>query len=273
MKFRRIFIEITNVCNLSCGFCAVSSRKPVFMDKGLFESAVRQAGPLAGAVSLHVLGEPFMHPLLPEFLVVCAEHGAAVNLVTNGTLINKYGPDIFKAGSIRQVSVSLHALASLPEDRRAAALDDILAFACARPGGVTASLRLRGDWNGEFERWVLAGIGAAFNTRIKALERGAAKLAPGVYLNSGDIFSWPAPGGKERRQGCLGLKHNFAILSDGRVVPCCVDFDGNMAFGDINSQPLADILAGPRAAELAAAIASRTNMPEYCRTCGFCAPR
>ncbi|MDD4003883.1 MAG: radical SAM protein [Elusimicrobiaceae bacterium] len=273
MKFRRVFIEITNECNLACGFCAVSAREPRRMTVEFFRMTLRRAGPLAGVVSLHVLGEPFMHPDLPEILKICSAAGVAVNLVTNATLLDKFGPALFEEPCLKQVSISLHALASLETRGREAALLSILRFARARPARVIASFRLRGDLRGVFERETAGRVFAEFGVTASALERGAVKLAPGVYFNSGPFFEWPGSARAERPPGgCLGLRHNCAILSDGRVVPCCADFDGRMTLGSIADSPLDEILAGPAAMRLRRAIASPDDRPDCCKTCGFRAP-
>ena len=110
------------------------------------------------------------------------------------------------------------------------------------------------------------------NPRGYEKARDGLKLREGVYLNLGGIFDWPGgPGGKQKK-GCLGLRHHFGILSDGRVVPCCADFDGALALGNIKERPLAAILADPEALALRDSIAGKTPIPAYCASCGFTAP-
>ena len=111
LKFRRAFIEITNVCNLSCPFCARSVRRPCVMPPEMFEQIAAQVRPLAGMLSLHVLGEPLTHPQFPEIIKCCSRLQMPVNLVTNGTLLDRFGEDIFAEPCFSQISVSLHALA------------------------------------------------------------------------------------------------------------------------------------------------------------------
>ncbi|MDO8803801.1 MAG: radical SAM/SPASM domain-containing protein [Elusimicrobiota bacterium] len=299
--FRRAFIEITNSCNLACGFCAASSRPKVFMPLEAFEAAAAQAGELAAVIFLHLLGEPFMHPRFPEILGVCSHLKLKVNLVTNGVLLDKFGPDIFSEKCLGQVSVSLHALKELSPALRAQSLRRLTDFALRRPPGVIVSFRLRGNPADLFIKEAkailleaLAQDGAGERVRglprtlARAREkvRGGLKLREGVYLNFGSIFDWPRtlararekvrgePGGEhgQAKEGCLGLRHHFGILSDGRVVPCCADFDGALALGNVNERPLADILGSPAAQALRDSIAGKTPMPPYCASCGFTAP-
>ena len=271
--FRRAFIEINNSCNLACGFCASSSRQKVFMPLEVFESAAAQAGELAAVLFLHLLGEPFMHPGLPEILAACSRLGLKVNLVTNGALLDKFGPGLFKENCLTQVSVSLQALGGLPPALREQTLRRILDFSLSKPPGLIVSLRLRGNPADPFIKETKAAVLETLTSGgVPEKVRDGLKLREGVYLNFGSIFDWPGgPGGKPKK-GCLGLRHHFGILSDGRVVPCCADFDGALALGNINERPLAAILAGPVALALRDSIAGKTPMPAYCASCGFTAP-
>lgn len=271
--FRRAFIEITNSCNLACGFCASSSRPKVFMPPEAFEAAAAQAGELASVIFLHLLGEPFMHPGLPEILRACSRLKLKVNLVTNGVLLDKFGPGIFNEKCLAQVSVSLHALAGLPSPLRAQSLRRLMDFALSKPPGLIVSFRLRGNQADPFITDTKAALlGALAKDGAGERVRDGLKLRDGVYLNFGSIFDWPGgPGGKAKK-GCLGLRHHFGILSDGRVVPCCADFDGALALGNIKERPLAEILGSPAALALRDSIAGKTPMPPYCASCGFTAP-
>ncbi len=271
--FRRAFIEITNSCNLACGFCASSSRPGSFMPLEVFEPAAAQAGELASVIFLHLLGEPLMHPRFPEILGACSRLGLKVNLVTNGVLLDKFGDGIFKEKALGQVSVSLHALAGLPPQLRAQTLLRLTDFALRKPHGLIVSFRLRGNPGDPFIKETKAAILESLTLEGSYEQaRDGLKLREKVYLNFGGIFDWPGGAGGKQKKSCLGLRHHFGILCDGRVVPCCADFDGALALGNIKEEPLAAILNSPRALALRASIAGKTAMPGYCASCGFSAP-
>ena len=271
--FRRVFIEITNICNLKCGFCAAISRPAAYMTLEMFETVASQVKPFAKVVSLHLMGEPFMHPRLPEILRVCSRLGLRVNLVTNGTLLDKFGPAVFGEKCLSQVTFSLHALAALPAGERLEKLRRLTEFAKSKPGPLIAGFRLRGGREDPFVKETSAYLLSAFSGSSPAGGKGGAvTLAENIYLNFGALFEWPGRSGKKVKKGCLGLRHHFAVLCGGEVVPCCADYDGNLSIGNINKRPLADILSGPEAAALRDSIAAKTPMPAYCATCGFNAP-
>ncbi len=246
------------------------------MSVGEFEAAARQAAPLAAVVSLHVLGEPFMHPRLPEILAICSRLGLKINLVTNGTLLDKFGPAVFREGCLCQVSFSLQALAGLPLERRRETLSRLIEFARNKKTGLMISFRLRGKEGDLFVSETRDHLLGTFRT--EAGTGGVAgvgvTLGDGVFLNCGGIFEWPGldaePGERPARTGgCLGLRHHFAILCSGEVVPCCADYAGNLSLGNIKARPLAEILSAPAALALRDSIAAKTPMPAYCSACGF----
>lgn len=270
--YRRAFIEITNVCNLSCGFCVAPSRPAAFMAPETFERIAAQLKPLARVVSLHVLGEPFMHPRLPGILGACSRLGLSVNLVTNGTLLDKFGPEVFGEKCLAQLSFSLHALAGLPAAERLEKLRRLTDFAAAKPERLIVGFRLRGEAGDPFVRGVRELLVKVFNGAGSAAGGRALKLRENVYLNSGGLFDWPGKGPGKFKKSCLGLRHHFGVLATGEVVPCCADHGGRLAIGSINEKPLANILGGPAASLLRDSIAGKTPMPSYCASCGFSAP-
>ena len=89
MRLKRIYIEITNTCNLSCSFCIQNQRAPRRMSVQEFRHVIQEISPFTKYVYLHVLGEPLSHPNLKEFLNICEEFDLYVNLTTNGTLLKQ----------------------------------------------------------------------------------------------------------------------------------------------------------------------------------------
>ena len=108
-RFKKVYIEITNVCNLSCNFCPKTSRKLQFMDEESFKKVIESIKPYTDYIYLHLMGEPFLNKNLEKFLDIAYENGLKVNITTNGTLINKVKDILIKAKALRQVNISLHS--------------------------------------------------------------------------------------------------------------------------------------------------------------------
>ena len=108
----RIYIEITNRCNLACDFCPGTRRPAGGHDAG--RVSARLDGKAAGArpsyLYFHVLGEPLLHPQLAELLAIAGGLGFRVCLVTNGTLLQpRQRSALLKADALHKISVSLHS--------------------------------------------------------------------------------------------------------------------------------------------------------------------
>ncbi|KAF0124203.1 MAG: radical SAM protein [Elusimicrobia bacterium] len=267
-RYRRAFIEITNRCNLTCSFCARSERPPRDMSPEEFRLVAAQVKPLAAGVFLHVLGEPMLHPEFPAILSASSELGLKVTLVTNGTLIDRFSPGIFSEPCLAQVSPSLQALSALPPERREEALEKLIAFARARPPGLIVVFRLRGA-DDPFSLAARSALLASFPGYAPDPGKRRLKLAENTFFAGGGLFGWPGSGPGSGKKSCLGLRHHFAVLSDLRVAPCCIDCDGAMALGDLREKTLAEALSSPAAAALRASIAGRGTMPAHCAGCGF----
>lgn len=281
LRFKRIYVEITNVCNLSCPFCPPTGRARRFMTAEEFDSILAAARPYANYVFLHVRGEPLCHPDLAGLLEICARRDFLANITTNGTLLPARGEILLRARALRQVNVSLHSFGG-PDGGRGY-VEGVLDFAgrATRETGMAVALRL---WNmsGEDEkdralgrnRELLDAIASRFGTgtiedRMHG-ERGI-RIGERLYLNHGREFVWPSLDQPvfHERGFCLGGKNQLAFLCDGSVVPCCLDAEGVMSLGNAFETPLEEILEGGRLRALTEGFERRVAVEELCKRCGY----
>lgn len=279
MRFRRIYVEITNRCNLSCSFCSKSKRPLRDMTAAEFD---RIAGQLAGRtdwVCLHVKGEPLCHPHLPEILRSCGNHGLSVNITTNGTLLPRRQELLLASPAVGQVSVSLHSLSAQQGDETAY-LDGVLSYARAAEAlGKETILRL---WDLDSDGETAGRSAHTFQHLIQAyhltLPQGktAAQLrrlvaAPHTFIGLEKSFRWPAmtDSAVSDTGFCYGGGRQLAILSDGTVTPCCLDGEGVIAFGNVFESSLEEILAGERYQRFRAGMSARRLTESLCQRCTF----
>lgn len=272
---KRVYIEITNVCNLACSFCPDTRRKSAFMTAEDFSRVLRRLQGITEHIYLHVMGEPLLHPELPTILALAGEAGYKVYVTTNGTLLGERGAALLAAPAVRKVSVSLHAV----EGNGVAVLTDYLeavwAFAQEAPAaGIICALRL---WNlGGADRRngeILSFLGEKLGTHPLALpqpRRGSWRLGERLYLEQAERFDWPDLAGAAREtRFCLALRDQAAVLVDGTVVPCCLDHEGDIPLGNLFDAPMEEILSSPRARALYEGFSQGKPAEDLCRRCGF----
>src|SRR5271168_5129130 len=108
-RYRRVNIEISNICNLQCDFCPEVHREKKIMDQGLFRKVISEVAPMTDEVCLHLMGEPLGHPELSSFVDICDEFRVPINLTTNGTLIDEKRTEILLRPIVRQVNFSVQS--------------------------------------------------------------------------------------------------------------------------------------------------------------------
>ena len=70
-KFKKIYVEITNICNLNCSFCSKDNKEKREMTLKEFEHILKQINNYTDYLYLHVKGEPLLHSKLKEIIDLC----------------------------------------------------------------------------------------------------------------------------------------------------------------------------------------------------------
>ncbi len=276
--FSKIFLEITNICDLSCEFCPQTLRKREFLSRERFLLFLDRLAGFGRHLYFHLKGEPLLHPDLGDFLALAEEEGFAITLTTNGTQVAERAPILLGAAKLRKLSISLHSHCGADNVdsywRGVEAFLDLHKSAAAFPVSLRLWNRGAGQMPPEAARlWELirARYPAAGEWDSSGAQAKAIKLDNQVFLNQADRFSWPGlalPQGGTRGF-CQGLRNQIGILVDGSVVPCCLDGEGAMTLGNILDEDLGKILAGPRARAIHDGFSQRRLVEALCRTCGY----
>ncbi|MFN8255232.1 MAG: radical SAM/SPASM domain-containing protein [Bacteroidales bacterium] len=277
--FKKIYIEITNVCNLSCSFCQKSNQKPARLTTDSFQYILNQIKPFTGYIYLHVKGEPLLHPEIPEFLDISYTGNFHVNITTNGVLIDKLGDKLLDKPAIRQINFSLH---SFTENKKPGYLSDILDFTekAIEKTQMYISLRL---WNfdksrpevNDLNRNVIKTITERFPVDfdiMKEITPGKGlKLRERLYLNTDFEFEWPDLKNKHLNENgfCYALRDQVGILADGTVVPCCLDGEGIINLGNIFKSDFAEIIENERAKSIYNGFTNRKAVENLCKHCRY----
>ncbi len=99
----RMYLESTNVCNLNCIMCPTGlgqmKRKRGYMDWDLYRSIVDEMAGHVKVTTLHIWGEPLLHPKMPDMIAYAHEKGLRAEISTNATLLTEdVSKEILKAG-------------------------------------------------------------------------------------------------------------------------------------------------------------------------------
>ena len=272
MRFRKVYLEISNICNLSCRFCPGTKRSKKAITEEELAVLLPKIRPYTDYLYFHLMGEPLLHKNLERFLEMAGSYGFKVILTTNGTLLKKQQEMLLRSPALHKVNISLHAFEandlSVPF---AQYLSDCFAFGNASKGTKLVVYRL---WNqgGEYKqnRDILETMHQFFPGDW-VQERQGIRIADRTYLEYGDKFDWPDLTAAEgdARVFCYGLRDQLGVLCDGTVVPCCLDHEGDLALGNLLTQDMEDILNTPRAKAIYDGFAHRQAAEELCRKCGY----
>ena len=270
----KIYLEITNVCNLNCQFCHKTSRAKRFLSDEEFKILLTKIEGKAKYLHFHLMGEPTLHPLLPKFIKSAKDKGFLPMITTNGTLLHKNSEALLSAHP-HKVSISLHAPEANEAFASAGYLESCIAFSKqAAECGTVIALRLWNLGSGADNTKILDSLHTYFPGDWKELRNGASqRLADKIFLDWGKRFTWPDVSLPEcsidADRFCYGLRDQIGILSDGTVVPCCLDADANLALGNLFSSELEEILSSPRAKAIYNGFTGRRAVESFCRKCGY----
>lgn len=283
-RFKKIYIETTNICNLSCNFCPKTSRKLGFMDVESFKEIITKIKGYTNYIYLHLMGEPFLNKNLESFLKIAKEANIKVNITTNGTLINSVKEVLINSDAVRQINISLHSFEANENNINFNDyLNNILQFIneANKETEIICSLRLwnidteelkaNNNLNLEIIKLIEENLGIDFSIKEALLEKRGIKLKERVYLNMAEKFNWPDSSISliSEEVFCHGLRDQIGILLDGTVVPCCLDSEGKINLGNIFKEEFKDIINSKRARAIYDGFSQRRAAEELCKRCGY----
>ena len=271
-RFNKVYLEISNLCNLRCAFCPGTKRPPHRMTEEEFSALLPKLRPFSDYLYFHLMGEPLCHPLLGRFLELAGRAGFKVILTTNGTLLPKMQDTLLSASALHKVNISLHAFEAndlaVPFSEY---LRGCIAFGRAAEGKCIISYRLWNNGGADALNGQILDAIEEFFPRPWAQERRGPRLGQKIYLEYGDKFDWPDLNAPDNGQRvfCYGLRDQIGVLCDGTVVPCCLDHEGDIALGNLHETTLDAILETDRARAIYEGFTHSQAAEALCRRCGY----
>jgi len=273
--FKKIYIEITNICNLNCKFCPETSRKKEFINVEDFEEIIKKVYKYTNLVCLHVKGEPLVHPNLEDILKVLEKYNLQANITTNGTLIKEKLEILKNSKAVRQINFSIHSI--MQNNKLDKQYLQNIFESVEELENIIVSYRL---WNlqtikeNEINNEIIKEIEDYYNIqnlKQQLMQNEFLKVKEKVFINQDTEFTWPDIKSENiiEKGRCLALKEQIAILVDGTVVPCCLDNNGDIPLGNIFKETLEDILNKAKTTTIKKNFENSIITCNLCKTCGF----
>ena len=268
-KYKKIYIEITNRCNLSCSFCSKVEKPLRNMTIEEFKLIISKIKDKTDTIYLHVKGEPLIHPNLVDFLDIAEENNLKVNITTNGTLFPQLVDKIKDKKSLAKINFSLHSENNYPNY-----LENI--FKSVDKINKTIIYRLWTLKDGSLDEkstCTVDKIAEYYNLSPNIVDKikneKNIKIKDKIYVDKDNEFDWPSITNHNSCGFCYALKTHIAILVDGTVVPCCLDSNGIINLGNIYNDEIDDIINSERYKKLQKSIQDRKPSEKLCQSCTY----
>lgn len=276
-KFKKIYVEITNICNKDCSFCSKDKRSKRKMSIQEFETVLNKIKNHTNYIYLHIKGEPLIHNQLEEILFLCKKYNINVNITTNGTLLKEKLDIIIRSNIVRQINISLHSF----EDGNFKDYIEKIFDSSKEILNKTSIILVYRFWalkenklsseNKEIIKEIIEYFKIENDLLVEINKNKNIKLQSNLYLNKELIFKWPSLENEyiSDKGYCYGMKTHIGILSDGTVVPCCLDSEGIITLGNIYKESLYDIFEKERSKEIINNFKNGKVCEELCKRCSY----
>lgn len=262
MRFKKIYIETINLCNLNCDFCIKNRRKKEIMTIQNFKIILSKIKNYTNYIYLHILGEPLLNPKLNEFILLASNEGFNINITTNGYLIDK----IKDNKNIRQVNISLHSFDVKYNVELKKYLNNIFdSVEELIKNDTYISLRL---WvKNKYSEDIINEVNNYYKVNITKNN----KIKENLFFNFEKQFIWPDLNNSYYNESgkCYGLTDHIGILVDGTIVPCCLDTLGIINLGNIFKEEIDEILNKKTVIKMIEGFKNNKKEMELCKHCNF----
>lgn len=256
---KRIYLEITNACNLNCPFCT-NEKGNNYLSLEDIKSYLPQIKEYTDNIYLHVLGEPLLHPNINEIFEEAEKNNLNINIVTNGILLNK---DILMYKSLRKLSISIHSINNILIDKR---YYETLLDIIKDNNDKYIELRFYDEDN-------LSETNKDFLNKLKedypfekTDRHNSYRLKNNVYVLFNELFKWPNIEDEiiNKKGYCHGSIDQIAILSNKDVTICCLDPKAYNKIGNLKNNTLKEILDSKKYLDI------KNNMKNHIISCELC---
>ncbi|RDU63131.1 radical SAM/SPASM domain-containing protein [Helicobacter sp. MIT 14-3879] len=282
MKFKKIYIEISDICKLNCSFCTAIKETRGIMNLELFQKAINEAKKHTNLVTFHILGDPLKISNLIKYLDIAYKASLKVELTTSGVFLDDF--NILLHPSIKQINFSLDAIVELKN--KFELLDrviDFCKFKIKNDSKIFINLRIQKRARNKDVLEVLQNkfnIEENLKNNLIDENEGRIKIYNKIIIDFRDTFIWKELNtkGYNNQQNnnlkavngtCFALDSHIGILSNGIVVPCCIDIGGNIPLGNIANSSIYDILQTKKVKDIKEGFKKNIIIEDLCKICDY----
>lgn len=223
MEYPRIYaLETTNYCNSKCAWCPHSkmTREKKYVDVDTIVKVISYMKDIGQEyIALHHMGEPLMHPSIDSIIGLFDIRDIRTELSTNGLLLPEVGKRVLDAGLTRlRIAVDYFY-------KKEGYIDSLKEF-----------IELADYYATEIHIHTVQGNDLSmFKDYIVVLENKTFDNWAGEVEGESLL---------DKSNECYFLRDNYVVVTcDGRVIPCCMDYNGDYALGTVDD--IADIQNKP----------------------------
>lgn len=215
MKAKIYQLETTNYCNASCSYCPHTKMKRTFgfVSRDTVEKVYNYCKEIGqDYIALHHMGEPLLHLQIAGIISLFETGGIRTEFSTNGALLIKRGKRVLEAGLSRlRIAVDFNYQSDIYREN------------------LKSFLKMSKEFDTEIRLHSIVG------NDLEPFRR----YNPKAILEQKKFDNWAGEvkgeSELEPSNECYFRKYNFVVvLWDGRVVPCCEDYDGRYVLGTID---------------------------------------
>lgn len=294
---RNIMVEPTNMCNASCPTCPSGigqlNRPLGMMTEELYSKIVNECSQYGTSITLWNFGEPFLHPKIYEFIEEAATAGISVKVSTNGTAFySERRVDRLLSSGVHTVIVGIEGITEETHTKFRKRVNFNAMYKGLKyyknqisESGLPFKLiiqMLAMDHNmheiGEVQN-LAKNLNASFELKTMNLE-----MVSGInyddwlpekeelrrYTRDPQSRKWVLK--SQMGQHCANIEDGFAgfvINWDGKVIPCCNDYQSTTIIGDLQHETIHDIWNGEKLNGLRQAIRTDSMNLPLCTKCSM----
>jgi radical SAM protein with 4Fe4S-binding SPASM domain len=283
-KPRIAAIEATNFCNIQCVMCPrgepdLMKRRVGHIDAALLDKILAEAEFFESPCWLHWFGEPLMNPAIFELIAKAKTKVPNLGISTNATLLTPERAERLLDTELDTIIIALDG--ATPETYEKIRKSDRFSYESVRRNAeyFIAARSRRGQRTPHIILSIIemkenAGETEAFVRLWREL--GADEVSVKAMTRWGDQDDTFKDLATEQRRSVLAQPRNhpctnfwtsMTITWDGRVVPCCYDYDAKMTLGDLKTQTLEEIWNGEAYVNARTAEREGRNFSELCKNC------